>query len=372
LLAVVLLLSLAGRAEAAFMAGEQVATDWTVREDLYAAGRDVAVRGEVQGDLVATAGRVLVEQPVRGDLTAAAGDVDVRAAVGDDARLAGGRVTVAGPIAGDLVAAGGFVVLAPGAEVRGRAALAGGTVEVGGRIRGSVRAAGRTVRLAGQIDGNVDVAAGSVEVLETARVGGRLTYRSGSDARIAPGAAIAGGTTRRMLEMGERVGRVARILAWLLGVALLLALVLVGVVLVALFPEGTRAAARRIATDPGKSLLAGLLVLLGAPVAIGLLMVTLVGIPLGLGLLALFCLWLLVGFLIAALFLGDLGVRGLGLRPSRGWRLLGLLLSLMLLALLQAVPLMGSLALAAALVFGVGAWSLHVSRGYRESEAPPA
>jgi hypothetical protein len=82
--------------------------------------------------------------------------------------------------------------------------------------------------------------------------------------------------------------------------------------------------------------------------------------------------WLLVGFLIGVLFLGDLGVRAVGRPPSRGWRALGLLLALALLGALQALPFVGSLALLAALVLGVGAWSLHVARGYRRTDSPPA
>ncbi|MFB3819678.1 MAG: polymer-forming cytoskeletal protein [Candidatus Methylomirabilales bacterium] len=363
---------LAGPAGAAVIAGGNVSTEWAVREDLYVAGGEVAVRGEVGGDLVAAGGRVLVEQPVHGDVAAAGGEVDIRGAVADDVRAVGGAVTIEGRVAGDVMAAGGRVTLPAGAEIQGRAGLAGSAVELAGHVRRSVRAAGKRIRISGQVDGNVDLAAASVEVLPTARIGGTLTYRSGSAARIEPGAQIAGGVVHRPLAAGERAGRALRVLLWVLAVALLLAFVLVGIVLLVLFPEATRIAARRIATDPGRSLALGLLMLLGAPLVILLLVVTVVGIPLGIGIAALWVVWLLVGFLIGALFLGDLGVRALGRAPSRGWRLVGLLLALALLGLLQAVPFLGSLTLLAALAFGVGAWSLHVARGYRRTGSPPA
>jgi cytoskeletal protein CcmA (bactofilin family) len=363
---------LTGPASGAVVAGGNVSTEWVVREDLYAAGGEVAIRGEVRGDLVAAGGRVLVEQPIKGDVAAAGGEVTIRAAVADDVRAVGGSVTIDGPVAGDVMAAGGRIVLPAGANIQGRAGLAGSAIELGGHVGRSVRAAGKRIRISGQIDGDVDLAAGSVEVLATARIAGTLTYRSGRPARIEPGAQVTGGVVHRPFTAGEQASRFVRLLLWGLALSLLLAFVLIGIVLLALFPEGTRVAARRIATDPGPSFALGLLMLLGGPVAILLLMVTVVGIPLGLGLAALYVIWLLAGFLIGVLFLGDLGVRALGRAPSRGWRLLGLLIALAVMGVLQAIPFVGGLALLAALVFGVGAWSLHVARGYRRTDSPPA
>jgi hypothetical protein len=124
-------------------------------------------------------------------------------------------------------------------------------------------------------------------------------------------------------------------------------------------------AGRTIVTDPGRSLLLGVLLLLAAPVAVAILMATLVGIPLALGVLALYGLWLLFGLITGIVFLGDLGVRLTRRRPSRGWRVVFFLIALTVLGLLQALPVVGGLVLTAALLLGLGAWSLHLSRRYR-------
>jgi cytoskeletal protein CcmA (bactofilin family) len=352
-------------AEAAVRGGDTVVVEGAVNEDLYAAGGTVDIDGEVRGDVVAAGGRVTVQQRVQGDVTASGGEVILLGDVGDDVRAAGGQVSLEGQVAGDAMAAGGRVMVAPGARIGGAAWLAGGRVEVAGRVANRLRAAGRVVRIGGQVDGNVEVAALELEVLPGARIAGALSYRSPDPARIDPTAQIGGPVRHRPSQVTDRLGQLARIIFWVMGLMLLLSLVVAGAVLLLLFPDVTARAGATIATDPGKSLGIGLLVFLGTPLLVGFLMITILGIPLGLGVGALYVLWLLLGLLAAIVFLGDLGVRLTRRSPSRGWRLLFFLVALLLLGLLQGIPVVGSLLLFLGLLLGTGAWSLQVMRRYR-------
>jgi cytoskeletal protein CcmA (bactofilin family) len=342
-----------------------VAVGEALSEDLYAAGGEVDIGADLQGDLVAAGGRVRVRQRVQGDVTATGGEVTVLGEVQDDVRAAGGEVSLEGAIGGDAVAAGGRVVLRPGARVAGSAWLAGGTVEVGGHVQHRVRAAGRRVRIAGQVDGNVEVAAMHLEVLPGARIRGALSYRSPNVAQIDPGAQIGGPVTHRPSRMADRMGTAFSIFLWAVAAMLLSTLAVAGIAMLLLFPDAMARAGRTIASDPGKSLLLGLLLLFVAPVAVAILMATLVGIPLAFGVLALYAFWSLFGLITGIVFLGDLGLRLTRRRPSRGWQIVFFLVALALLGLLQGVPLVGSLLVLAALIFGLGAWSLQLSRRYR-------
>lgn len=333
-------------------------------EDLYVAGGRVDVLASVEGDVIAAGGRVTIGRLIRGDVIAAGGEVTVAGEVLDDVRLVGGLVALDGRIGGDTVAAGGSVRLSPEARVAGRAFLAGADVEVRGAIGRSLRAAGRTIRIDGEVEGDANLVAQDIEILPSARIMGNLTYTSPREARIDPAAQIRGTVTHRPTEIPDQARGAGGRILWAVGVVLLLGLMVAGMVLVLLFPRFTLSAARTVGSDPGKSLAVGFAVLVAAPPAAGLLMVTVVGIPMGLALLALYPVSLLAGLLTGAMFLGDLGT-GLGRwQPSKIWRVLLLMAALTLLGLLGAIPIVGVAVLFLALLFGLGALAVHGFRAY--------
>lgn len=346
--------------------GKTVVKQGVIAGDLYVAGGRVALLADVDGDVIAAGGHVSIDQLVKGDVIVAGGLVDVRGQVLDDVRAAGGSVTIDGWIGGDTIAAGGSVSLAPETRVSGRAWLAGGNVEVAGSIGKELKAAAGTISLSGQVQGDVDLVAREVEILPTARISGNLTYRSPQTARIDQAAQIGGTVTHLRYEMPERATRTIRAIFGVFRVMFFLGLIVAGIVLFLLLPNFTVSAARTIRSDPWKSLGLGFALLVATPIAGVLLMITILGVPLALTLFALYFVSLLLGFLTAAFFVGDLGGRLLRREPelSKGWRILSLIVALIVLALLRLIPIAGGLILFLALLFGLGAWSLHLYRSY--------
>jgi hypothetical protein len=345
-------------------AGRTVLARTPVAGDFYAAGGSVDILTDVGGDVVVAGGRVSVGRLVKGDVAAIGGEVTLMGNVQDDVRAAGGLVTVNGRVGGDALIAGGSVNLPAGTAVAGRALLAGGDVDVGGTVGESLRVAAATVRIGGEIRGDVDLVAGRIEILPTARIGGRLTYRSPREATIAPAAQIVGPVNHEMADLPDRAARVARTVLWTVQLLFLGGLLLTGVVLVALFPEFSVAAARTIGSDFWKSLAVGFALLVATPVAGVFLVITVLGIPLGGALLALYLVALLVGFLIAVIYLGDLVLRPLARRPATGWRVLSLVVAMVVLGLAAQVPIAGKLLLSLALLVGLGACGIHVYRSF--------
>lgn len=146
----------------------------------------------------------------------------------------------------------------------------------------------------------------------------------------------------------------------------LLALFVAGVVLLLLFPNVTRTAARTVGSHPWKSLGLGLALLVTTPIVALLLMMTVLGIPLGLTALAIYFVSMLVGFLIAVFFVGEVGLR-LVRRPAdttKRARIVSLLGAFILLWILQLIPFLGGIILLLSLVFGLGGWSLSLHRAY--------
>lgn len=347
-------------------AGKTVVKRGVISEDLYVAGGRVDILAEVAGDVIAAGGRVTIGQVVTGDVIVIGGDVAVTGQVLDDVRAAGGIVTINGKISGDVIAAGGSVSVTPETTVGGKAWLAGVDVEVRGTIHRWLRAAAKTIRISGQIEGDVKLVAQEIEVLPTARIEGNFTYTSPREAKIDPAAQIRGAVTHRRAEFPEDVARTAAAMVWIGRILLFPGLMAAGIVLFLLFPGFTVSAARTIKSNPWKSLAAGFALLVSTPVAGVLLCITILGIPLGLAVFALYFVSLLVGFLTAAFFLGDLGTRLFRRGPelSKGWRVLSLVVALIVLGLARLIPVVGIMILFLALLFGLGASSVHGYRAY--------
>ncbi len=336
-------------------------------DNLYLAGAEVRLEQSASGDVVAAAGRLVVDGAVAGDAVLAAGSVEVRAAVGDDLRAAGGVITLAAPVKGESLIAGASVHVAPGADLAGRAWLAGNEVTIDGVLRGEVRAYGRTITVSGDVQGPMMLRGEHIEFTSRARIRGDVTYSSNTDIVIHPGATVAGKVVR---EPG--VFQIPRPNIEIPGLAaarplLLFGLLAAGILLYAIFPRYTAGAVRTLQRAPVKSLGLGAAMFFSAPPIILLLVITIIGIPLALVVAALYAIALLAGYLLAAFFLGErlLRLAGKG-EASMGWRIASLAVALAALWLLRQIPYAGALVLLAALLFGLGALALQAFIQYSD------
>jgi cytoskeletal protein CcmA (bactofilin family) len=343
-----------------------------IASDLYAFGGGVDVSAEVNGDLIAGGGRVTVSHTVRGDLIVGAGSVMVGGLVERNVRAAGGAVTFAGRVGRNIDVAGGTITIEPEARIGGSAQLAGGEVHVAGSIGRRLRAAGAVVVLAGEITGNVEVIAQDIEVRPTARLRGKLTYWSPQDARIAPEAMISGRVTHNLPELPSRIARTGTALFTVSRALFLVGLVVAAVGLFLIFPRFTVLAASTIGTHPFKSLGLGLLLVAAIPVLAVLCMITILGIPLGLIIFVVYSLALLLGFVLTAFYLGDVGAQafmGRNVRRRRV-RVVFLVIALGVLLLARHVPVIGGVLIAIAVLWGLGAMSLHGIHECSDTEPP--
>ncbi len=358
-----------------FSAQTVFASDWREREavqgtmggDYYAAGRNIELTADVEGDAFAAGCPVLVEGHVTGDGALAGCQITLRGKIDHDLYAAGGSLRLEGEIAGNARMAGGQITLSRQARIAGRTTLAGGRIEISGNTGPYLKVFADTVRLNGEVQGDADLTARNIEIGPDARIKGKLIYRSAEEARIDPAAQIAGGTTRLTLEVARpaaHAGRIALAAFLIFKLVCLLGLMLLGTVLILVFPRFAQGAAGTIASDPGKSLALGLALLVTLPVAAILLMLTVIGIPLGMTVLLLYPFALVIGYLTAAYFVAERGAAKLrqGMAMTRGGQILSLVLALLALAVIGLVPILGGLVIFIVLLAGLGAWMLH---GYR-------
>jgi cytoskeletal protein CcmA (bactofilin family) len=346
--------------------GQVVIKRGNVDDDLYLAGGQVDLYATVDGDAVVAGGQLHLEGDVAADVIAAGGKIDLRGRVGDDARIAGGDVRVSAAVGDDLIAAGGRIHLSPVSSIGGRAWLSGGEVRVDGQVAGQLRASGGRVVITGSVNGDVELWADEIIIDQAAVIAGKLHYRSANAASIADGARIGGGVVHTPVDVDIRPFIAGAVFAML---ALLASLIITAVVLYLLFPAFSVRVSRSVGDEPWLSLLTGLAVFAGVPLLIVILFSSAIGVWLALILLALYLVMLLAGYFAGALFIANAGLGMLHRdEAGRAVRAAALSIAMTALAIVNLVPLLGSLLNWAVLLAGLGA----LSRQLYESRVGPS
>ncbi len=346
--------------------------------DHFVLGGSPRIEQPVGGDLFVAGGNVDVDAPVGGDAVVVGGNLRLAGAVGRNVYAAGGRVVVEAPAGHNLRLAGGQIELRPKATVAGNLSVFGGQISLRSAVKGSVQAGGGRVLIDAPIDGDVLVGAGQLELGPNARIGGKLSYRSGNTLIRDPAAQVAGAVEQMTPPLGasapvpkrerhmERGGHASYALGggsvvWALGLMLLAA------VLVAVLPATALRVAATWRSRFGASLLWGLIVLVCWPVGALLLLITLVGAPLALVAILLYPVLLLLGYVSSGMAMGQWALQRF--KPDAaaqpGWRIGCAALGSLALAALGWVPLLGMLVALLAVLAGLGAMALQFQRGER-------
>lgn len=301
-------------------------------------GGEITVEeGETVSEVNAVGGAVVVHGTVTGDVSGAAGNVLITGTVGGDVNVATGNLRISGQIDGDVAAGAGSIHLEDGATVDGDFDSGAGEVTIDGTIGGDARIGAETIRLG-----------------EAASIAGSLTY----DGRLEGNQdAVAGDITRDRTLGPTSVGELQPLASWAIAVYAFVANLLLGAVLLALFPRFSGGVADRVTAEPLKTGLVGLGTLVAVPLSIVLLTVTIVGIPLALaGTLAfLFLAWigLVYGRFALGMWIVSLQGRDRIGGVDRQW--VALVLGLLLGGLLALVPFVGGLLNLLIFLLGLGA-----------------
>jgi hypothetical protein len=235
-----------------------------------------------------------------------------------------------------------------------------GDVTIRGHVTSDVVAFNGDVRVpGGRVGGDITATNGQIFLGPGAVVGGDLNWRDNRPV-IAPGARVGGDVNEFNWDLSPWSGFAWTLLIWLAGT---ISTLILGIVLIALWPRGFEATVAAWRRSPGPVIGWGALLLIGLPIVAVLLLVTLVGIPLGIGLLlALIPLWA-VGYVAGTFLVGRLILRDSG-------RILTFLLGLLIVSVLALIPFLN--ALVAIVVTGIGLGTLIVAGWRANRPAAPA
>ena len=342
--------------------GESVTRHGVVDDDLYLAGARVEMHAAVNGDVVVAGGQLNLEGNISQDVIAAGGSITLRNRVNDDARLAGGEIRILGQIGDDLIAAGGHIHLEPDSSIGGSAWLSGGDIRVEGVIDQELRVSGGRVVIAGTINGNVELWAEQIVVEKTAVITGHLHYKSAREAVIADSVRIDGEVVFTPVDVDIKPVIAGALLA---GLVLLLSIIITAAALYLLFPDFSMRISRTLQHEPWISLGLGLAVFAAVPVLATILFSTVIGALPALVLLLIYVVMLLAGYFSGALFVVNRVLDKLGKTDiSNGGRAFALSAGLVVLALINLIPIAGTLVGWAVLLAGLGAFSRQLYLSY--------
>ncbi len=339
--------------------------------DVFRAGDRVVLTENVTGDALLAGGAVTIQGSAGGDVAAAGGEVEIAGNVGEDLYVAGGRITVRGKVSGSSRIAGGEVEIADSASLEDGVTVGGGEIRVRGHIGRYLQVAGGEVRIDGRVDGDVNVSSGRLSVGPDAVISGRLTHRGPREPHVDSGAQIAGGVQHVSERRdGRLAGRMfgAFAFVWWLGWTL------VGVLLIALLPQATRAVTDHIRSRPGAAALFGLAVLCLVPIAILITAITVIGIPLAILLAFAYVLLLPLGYLASVVAIVDASLPRVrkAAPPSTLMRVGAFVLAAVVIYLVTRIAFIGGLVGFALLIVGLGGLALVARPGSKRATPEPA
>jgi len=285
-----------------------------IDDDVIAAGGTLRVEAPVDS-LIAVGGDIQVNAPVRGDVVAAGGTVRVNGSVGGKVVIAGGEVTLNGPIERSAVVAGGEVVFGPNTTIGRDAHVMGGSFTHDGRVNGTL-----------QVSSETFVNRGSANVTRYEETGGR---------------------PERPDPLGGLLSGIAAVLSFLITLGYLV----LGLVLLTVFPSAALSLESRVREQPIPALVVGIASILAVVIIGVLLLITIIGIPIAVLLLLGVLAGLMVAGLVVALSVGRLIARvvPLGENPF-----VLFVVGFIGLNLLYLVPILGGLARLVVVCTGFG------------------
>jgi cytoskeletal protein CcmA (bactofilin family) len=335
----------------------QISADEVLDEDLYLAGNSISVEGTVRGNLYAAGQTVAVSGNVSGNVVVFSQKAVLSGRVGEGVKAFGQSVTVSGDVAGDVIVAGNAVYLDKTMKLDGDAIIAARKWKADGQIKGEVLGAGRTVTISGPVNGNVRLAVSSLTIASTAHIGGSLMYVSQNEAAVQPGSRIDGSVSRRTPEFKERLKEifpfliVAGITAKIFG---FLMAVVVGLVVVLLFPKWVWSATDSIAEKPGACVGWGALILFATPGGILVAAFTVAGISLAVITLFVYLIAVYMSQIVVGALIGRLIIGRNKTSENRGILFGAFVLGMFLIRLFRFIPVFGSLICVVAALFGLG------------------
>ncbi len=325
--------------------------------DFFALQESVEISGEIYGDAYIMGGQVIVDGTIHGDLLVAAGSIDVSGKVTGNIRSLGGQILISGHVGNNATALAGNVQFLPSASIGGNVVATAGNVYLSADVRGEATVVASSLRVSSLIHESLKAYVGALRLTSKAFIRGDLNYSSNTTALIEPGAHIQGVVTYRPSFVQEIVQRTwlhkllvgSKVITVLMNFAYTL---VVGIILIKLFPRNLGAALEALRLNPWKSFTFGLVLLILLPLISLVLLMTILGVPFALTLIAANIIGFYTAKIYSIFFASNWCFTRFKFKVNR---ISTLFMGLVAYFFLTAIPYAGIVIGFAAMLFGLGA-----------------
>ena len=248
------------------------------------------------------------------------------------------------------------------------AVVISGNVRVDGTVEDFLMVIDSDAEISGRIDGDIVAISSTIDLTASAVIDGDVNLID-SDLNQAPGSQVLGDINDEF-EIQWWVFLIVNFVFW---IGMTIAVLVFGLLLMAVAPRQAANAAATMTADPGWSALSAAIAFFGIPIAAVIALITVIGVPLGVGVLAFMlpAIWFL-GYLVGGLRLGTL-IYSQATERVRGNRYLAVVTGLVMIQLFALIPFLGILVAVLMGFWGAGAVVLLAWRSFRAPrDASPA
>ena len=355
---------LAAPAAAATIRGnDEVRIDKNISDDVYAFGGNLDISSDISGDLIVAGGNITVTGRVDGNITATGGQITVNGPVTGTIRVSGGSIVINGRVGRDVLVGAGTLTLGPDSIVVGDLIAGTGLLRANGIIGDNVRGGLGSAEFAGKVGGDIKISVDDLTLLDGARVGGDIIYRSDRNADISTGAEVQGEIEKKPPLKPQKRSPAWGALGWLWS---LVGMILTALVITWLFPGTLKSTKRALTERTGATFGLGAVTLLLTPIAALLLIIFTIGLALPIALIALavYIIAIYIGQIYAAAAIGNAL-----LKRENG---VGAVLGVIGFSVLRLVPYLGGFVTLVLIIIGLGIVSLACWESWRRPPESPA
>jgi len=342
-----------------------VASDETIKGDMFIFAERTRIEGTVDGDLYVFSHDVNVDGHVTGDVIGFVQTLRIAGKVDGNIRSGTNSVTITGSIGRNALMFCDGANLDSTAKVGGSITAFVGALDIDGAVGRDLLLFSRHTTVSGKVGGAIRAKGSSLSIGSGAEIDGPVRYEGENAPQVASGAKLASPVDYTKWERTPTY-RSRHYYMW--QVIWAAAFMLFGLVLFSLMPKFSQEAVAG-AEQYGASFGLGVLVFFALPIAAVIACVTVVGLLLGISTLmvwfaSLFLAQIVVGGIVGQWFLG---------RTGELWPLIGrMVLGVAMVRLCTTIPHVGGWVKFAVILWGMGAISLALYRRFQPRISPSA
>ena len=328
-----------------------------INDDLIVLGRIVTINGKVNGDIWAFGQNIFIGGEVDGSVFTAGSTVDINVKKAKTVLAAGGNIQIYGLIERNVLLFGGSLLLDRMAKIGKDLVVYAGQLHVRGEVGEKINGGVGTFIMEGQ-SGDVDIKAEKALIKSQALILGNLVIQSKQKPIIEKGAQIKGETKLEIKKKEEEKGvnAFASLIALLISftkIITLLASIIIGIIIIALFKRFARRIMDTLITTPWQSLGWGFIGIIVIPVATVLLFLILIGYPLAIFGMYIYSMLLYLSSIFVGLVLGEKIIK-IFRKQGEISLYFSFIIGMLVLFILGLIPILGFIVTLFVCLFGAG------------------